>query len=102
MEIDSDQEDFFFRKIFDKVPKQLKFTYNPSVRYRRKTGPDAHVFALFEEIKGFLLIEEDPREIDRYDALNQMYEASKRIDVHIARSLEDVSVTCFAYSLLTF
>lgn len=48
------------------------------------------VFALLGEIKGYLQLEEDPRDLSRLDALNLMFEAAHHIDSHLARSLDEV------------
>ncbi|CAE7495514.1 unnamed protein product [Symbiodinium microadriaticum] len=93
--IDSDHGDFFFRLIFDKIPKPFKLTYNPDVRYRKRTGPDAHVFSLFEEVKSFLLVEEDPLEMSRQDALVKLLDAAKRIDDRLIHSLDDAESRFF-------
>jgi hypothetical protein len=53
------------------------------------------VFSLFEEIRGYLLVEEDPQELSRLDCMTLMYEAAQRIDARLLTSLDEAETRFF-------
>mmetsp|Transcript_20387 Transcript_20387/g.29279 ORF Transcript_20387/g.29279 Transcript_20387/m.29279 type:complete len:913 (-) Transcript_20387:71-2809(-) len=97
---DGGVDDFFFRYALDKIPTQLRRNYNPDNqgRSKRRSGPDALILNLFDEVRSFLTNDSEEIELENmptHDILLFLHGASKRLDQRLLKTLDEAEEKFF-------